>query len=211
MKLLKNIVSDFFSTVTTNTVPSSSIPALIRSESFLFTAFHDIKNNLVQYSKGLLSKNVLLKTKPVTIPIAINFPDIATIPLIKASTIVINNNKQFSGHSVLCVGGQMQLYPAYQQIVEDEGGRFLSYHGGAEDPITDLCRLLDHTDMVICPIDCIRHEAFFITRHYCQQSHKPCVMLDKSRITTFYNGIQMLKNFSRASRMSFTSNSSQTP
>jgi len=117
------------------------------------------------------------------------------IPLIKASTSLgVADNKCFAGRFVLCVGGQMQLYPAYRQIIEDAGGSFISFHGGAEASLLLLQKLLDDADMVICPIDCIRHEAFFITKNYCEYFCKPCVMLDKSRITTFYNGIQALKN-----------------
>lgn len=117
------------------------------------------------------------------------------VPIIKASTrLEESNNVSFTDRSVLCVGGQKNLYPAYQQIIEDAGGRFLCFHGGNNASLDTLHSLLVLTDLVICPIDCIRHEAFWITKRYCERFRKPCVMLDKSRITTFYNGIRMLKN-----------------
>ncbi|SER15742.1 hypothetical protein SAMN05421690_101041 [Nitrosomonas sp. Nm51] len=116
------------------------------------------------------------------------------VPLIKASTLITElHNASFSGRSVLCVGGRMHLYPAYRQIIEDAGGSFLYFHGGNDVPLASLNRLLVLTDLVICPIDCIRHEAFWVTKHYCERFRKPCVMLDKSRVTTFYNGVRMLK------------------
>ncbi|MDR4515383.1 DUF2325 domain-containing protein [Nitrosomonas sp.] len=116
------------------------------------------------------------------------------VPLIKASTPIAESiNTSFAGRSVLCVGGQMDLYPAYRQIIEDADGRFLYFHGKNDISLTGLRKLLVQTDLVICPIDCVRHEAFWITKRFCEQFRKPCVMLDKSRVTTFYNGVRMLK------------------
>ncbi|SEM95863.1 hypothetical protein SAMN05216325_10525 [Nitrosomonas marina] len=120
---------------------------------------------------------------------------LSNVPVIKACTrLEESNNTNFAGRSVLCVGGQKHLYPAYQQIIEDAGGRFLCFHGGNDASLDSLHRLLALTDLVICPIDCIRHEAFWITKRYCERLRKPCVMLDKSRITAFYNGIRMLRS-----------------
>ncbi|MDC8445434.1 MAG: DUF2325 domain-containing protein [Nitrosomonas sp.] len=118
------------------------------------------------------------------------------MPLVKASTAIMETNPGcLKGKCVLCVGGQLQMYPAYRQIVEDAGGRFLSFHGAADAAMAELHTLLADADLIVCPLDCVRHEAFFVTKDYCKRARKPCVMLDKSRITTFYNGIRMLRTF----------------
>lgn len=116
------------------------------------------------------------------------------MPLVKASTAIAETNPGcLKGKCVLCVGGQLHMYPAYRQIVEDAGGRFLSFHGAADAAMAELHTLLVDADLIVCPLDCVRHEAFFVTKNYCKRARKPCVMLDKSRVTTFYNGIRMLK------------------
>lgn len=181
MKLMKKMVFDFISPVKHNAAALiSPFSILARFESLLDTT--------------LLGINDFIGKANTTTPVSAKKSVADPIPLIKASTPVFDkNDTHFAGRSVLCVGGQRHLYPAYRQIIEDAGGQFLSFHGSANAPLTDLHTLLKDTDMVICPIDCIRHEAFFATKHYCERFNKPCVLLDKSRITTFYNGIRMLK------------------
>ncbi|PTN12995.1 hypothetical protein SAMN05216302_100120 [Nitrosomonas aestuarii] len=167
-----------------NTETFVSFSVLPRFESFLATALRSIMNFISK------SDSAVFVSAPPTLS------KIDGIPLIKASTRIAEaDNSAFSGRTVLCVGGRILLYPAYRQIVEDAGGKFLSFHSGADMSLIDLHKLLQNTDMVICSIDCIRHEAYFVTKRYCEHFSKPCVILDRSRITTFYNGIRMLKNF----------------
>lgn len=130
------------------------------------------------------------------------FGTVQRLPLVKASTSIADVcQSTLKQKSVFCIGGQIQLYPAYRQIVEDAGGRFMSFHGAAdsihadEADLSELRARLNQADMIICPLDCIRHDMFFVVREYCIHSGKPCVMLDKSRITTFYNGIRHLKKW----------------
>ncbi|WP_292989936.1 DUF2325 domain-containing protein [Nitrosomonas sp.] len=186
MKLIKRMVFDGISPAKTTSSTAALAPfsVLLRFESFLVAALHSVRNFI---SKP--DNHVFISAPPT-------LSKIDHIPLIKASTPIAEaGNSHFSGQSVLCVGGQILLYPAYRQIIEDAGGQFLSFHGGADMSIIDLHKLLQDTDMIICPIDCIRHEAYFVIKRYCEHFSKPCVMLDRSRITTFYNGIRMLKNF----------------
>ena len=182
MKLMKKMIFDFVSPVTHNAADSIlPFSVLARFGAFFDTVLYGI-NNVVWKVNAIKS-------------VSTNKTSVVSMSLIKASTSVFDkSDTHFAGRSILCVGGQKHLYPAYRQIVEDAGGRFLSFHGRADMPLSELHKLLNVTDMVICPIDCIRHEAFFVTKRYCDRYRKPCVMLDKSRVTTFYNGIRMLKN-----------------
>ncbi|HEU4855388.1 MAG TPA: DUF2325 domain-containing protein, partial [Nitrosospira sp.] len=52
--------------------------------------------------------------------------------------------------------------------------------------------LLDHADMVVCPMDCVNHTVFFTVKRYCRRSGKPCVLLDRSSLSTFRKGIATL-------------------
>jgi hypothetical protein len=101
-------------------------------------------------------------------------------------------NCSLAGQSVLCVGGRMKFYPAYEQSVHHVGGNLITFHGDSNDRPDNLPRMLRQADMIICPIDCVNHEDYFAIKNYCQLSGKPCVLLDRSEINTFAVGIQML-------------------
>ncbi|MBP6059018.1 MAG: DUF2325 domain-containing protein [Nitrosomonas sp.] len=97
-----------------------------------------------------------------------------------------------AGRSVLCVGGRLKLYPEYHQLIKNSGGHLMTFHGDSNDPLDHLPRLLEKADMIICPVDCVNHQAFFIVKYYCKYSGKPCVLLDRSEAHAFYRGINML-------------------
>ncbi len=132
-----------------------------------------------------------------------NAPDykiIAPLPIIKATTHFdfaqtvqnsVNANEPLLGQTVLCVGGRASLYSAYDDAIRSFGGDLLTFRG---DSIERLYALLAQADMVICPIDCVRHDFFFAVKHFCQYTNKPCALLDRSEINTFRKGIQVLVN-----------------
>ena len=184
MNLFKKMIFNFVSPVAMNVATASSFAIVVRSEALVGTVLSNLRRLIIDsfHTRNAVARPSLVKQK-------------ASIPLIKASTKIPENNPGcLKGKAVLCVGGQLRLYPAYRQIVEDAGGQFLSFHGAADAALADLEALLNNADMVICPIDCIRNDAFFLTKHYCNCFGKPCVMLDRARITTFYNGIRKLNN-----------------
>ncbi len=134
-----------------------------------------------------------------------NFPVIDWAPLVKTSfpikTCNTNNtnqsnlyssNNHLAGRSVLCVGGRIKFYPEYSRLIENSGGSFVAFHGDANDRLDHLPQLLEDTDMIVCPVDCVNHDAFFIVKHYCRHSGKPCILLDRSEVNTFGIGIHML-------------------
>lgn len=97
-----------------------------------------------------------------------------------------------AGRCVLCVGGRAELYPEYHRMVEASGGKLLIYrraplHGGDHLPA-----LLDHADLVVCPVDCVNHYTYFTVKRYCKYSGKPCVLLDRSGLPTFRKGMATL-------------------
>jgi hypothetical protein len=96
------------------------------------------------------------------------------------------------GRCVLCVGGRAALYPEYRRVVETSGGKLVIYRNMPQGPGHHLPVLLDHADMVVCPVDCVNHTAFFTVKRYCRHSGKPCVLLDRSNLSTFRKGIATL-------------------
>ncbi|WP_177171048.1 DUF2325 domain-containing protein [Nitrosospira multiformis] len=96
------------------------------------------------------------------------------------------------GRCVLCVGGRAALYPEYRRVVEASGGKLVIYRNMPQGPGHHLPVLLDNADMVVCPLDCVNHTAFFTVKRYCGRSGKPCVLLDRSNLSTFRKGIATL-------------------
>ena len=97
-----------------------------------------------------------------------------------------------AGRCVLCVGGRAALYPEYHRMVEASGGRLLIYRRGPLHGGDHLPALLDHADLVVCPVDCVNHHTYFTVKRYCKYSGKPCVLLDRSGLPTFRKGVAML-------------------
>ncbi len=187
MKWVKKMVFDLISPVALNTAAVTSPAAFARPEVLVVNILSGIKRFILD------TVDMSWATAPAESAVV---KPLRPLPLVKASTAIAETKPDcLKGKCVLCVGGQLQMYPAYRQIVEDAGGQFLSFHGVADVAMTRLHTLLNNADLIICPIDCVRHDAFFMTKDYCERSGKPYVMLDKSRITTFYNGIRMLKKY----------------
>lgn len=103
-----------------------------------------------------------------------------------------NTDYRLSGRCILCVGGRIKLYPEYSNLIKNCDGYFMAFHGSPHDNLEDLPRFLKQADMIICPVDCVNHEAFFTVKHYCKDSGKPCVLLERSEIKNFKTGIRML-------------------
>lgn len=138
------------------------------------------------------------------------------IPLIKASSAItsksasaratsrssidtrlvsnMNAGVDLSGRCILCVDGRAALYPEYRRAVETSGGNLLIYRSRQqrEAERQSLPALLAEADMVICPVDCVSHHAFFTVKRYCKYHGKPCVLLDRSGLPTFRKGVAAL-------------------
>ena len=93
---------------------------------------------------------------------------------------------------VLCVGGHARLYPEYRHLIEALGGNLWVYRGNQKKDTERLPGLLAHADMVLCPVDCVNHEAYLAVKHYCKKSGKPCVLLQHSNFPSFRKGIETL-------------------
>jgi len=81
--------------------------------------------------------------------------------------------------AILCVGGRPASVPAYRQLIECTGGRFLHHDGGEENTVTQLEASLAAADLVICQTGCVSHSAYWRVKDYCKRSGKRCVFVDK--------------------------------
>lgn len=79
--------------------------------------------------------------------------------------------------AILCVGGRPASVPAYRQLVERTGGRFLHHDGGVEDNASRLDTTLSAADLVICQTGCISHSAYWRVKDHCKRTGKRCIFV----------------------------------
>lgn len=93
------------------------------------------------------------------------------------------------GKTVLYVGGLHKMVPHYRRVVEDAGGRFLHHDGGVEAARGLLPKMLSTADAVMCPIDCVSHDACVCVKRMCKRLNKPCVLMRSSGLSSLARGL----------------------
>ncbi len=93
------------------------------------------------------------------------------------------------GKLVLYVGGMHNLVPRYRKLVEEHGGRFMHHDGGREAARSMLPKLLSTADAVVCPVDCVSHDACTCVKKICKRDQKPFVMMRSSGLSSLVRGI----------------------
>lgn len=96
------------------------------------------------------------------------------------------------GRCVLCVGGRTPLLPQYRALAERLGVRLIHHDGGREEALARLPDLLNASDAVICPTDCVGHLAYYQLKKHCKQNGKPCVLTRNSGVAGFAAALNRL-------------------
>ena len=104
------------------------------------------------------------------------------------------------GKRVLYVGGRKRLIQHYRTVVERHGGEFLYHDGGFEESRTRLDEVMARADTVLCPVDCVSHDACQKVKSTCKKTSKPFVMLRSSGLSTLARNIGRLADFPIPSR-----------
>ncbi len=102
-----------------------------------------------------------------------------------------HNKEQYNlqGNCILYVGGRYNLVSHYRSLVEDHNGAFLHHDGGLERHEKELGQVMGRVDVVVCPTDCVSHNAFFIVKKHCKKYGKPCLMLRSSGLSSLNQAI----------------------
>ncbi len=87
------------------------------------------------------------------------------------------------GKMILYVGGRSNMIHLYRQLIEERGGRFSHHDGGRENSRQQLPRLLSGADVVLCPVDCVSHDACKQVKRICKRYQKPFVMMRSSGVS----------------------------
>jgi hypothetical protein len=89
------------------------------------------------------------------------------------------------GRTVLYVGGRARAIPGLRKLVETSNGRFLHHDAGREDGRAHLSDLLASADMVVCPVDCVSHDACLKCKRACKDRGTPFAPLPSSGMGAF--------------------------
>ena len=96
------------------------------------------------------------------------------------------------GLRILCVGGRGSLAPHYRTLVQRCNGELIRHDGGLEESRARLEALLASADAVLCPADCVSHDAYQRAKRYCKRLAKPCVLIERSGISAFARALSDL-------------------
>ncbi|ABC21855.1 hypothetical protein Rru_A1054 [Rhodospirillum rubrum ATCC 11170] len=89
------------------------------------------------------------------------------------------------GRTILYVGGRPRTVPSLRKLVEDSNGRFAHHDAGREDGRAHLGEVLSGADIVICPVDCISHDACLKAKRACLKRGTPFVPLSSAGLGAF--------------------------
>lgn len=93
---------------------------------------------------------------------------------------------------ILLVGGRTRQSAHFRALVEKLNGRFLHHDGGLEESSQRLSALVSQSDAVLCPLDCISHDAMHRVKRDCKHQGKPLEFLRQSGLATFSQGLERL-------------------
>ena len=91
---------------------------------------------------------------------------------------------------VLFVGGRNRQCAHFRALVERHNGEFIHHDGGLEESHHRLATLLARADMVLCPLDCISHDAMNRIKRDCKRFGTPLRILPQSSLAAFTQGLR---------------------
>ncbi|HYG88653.1 MAG TPA: DUF2325 domain-containing protein [Azospirillum sp.] len=93
--------------------------------------------------------------------------------------------RDLGGQAILYVGGRPSLLPFLRAAVESRNGCLLHHDGGFEQASRCLEGLVERADVVVCPIDCVSHDACLRVKGLCRRMSKPFLPVRSAGATTF--------------------------
>ncbi len=106
------------------------------------------------------------------------------------------------GKRILYVGGRANLVQHYRDVVCRYGGEFVHHDGGVEHTRQALPRLLSGVDAVLCPVDCVSHDACQCVKEVCKHTMKPCKLLRSSGLSSLVRSLEELMSQPEIARRS---------
>jgi len=98
-------------------------------------------------------------------------------------------NPDLCNRCILYVGGRSSQKAHFRILVEQYNGRFIHHDGGREDSRHQLSSILPRADAVMCPLDCISHDAVHRVKQFCNRHGKPLILLPRGSLSAFAQGL----------------------
>lgn len=96
---------------------------------------------------------------------------------------------------VLYVGGRNNLAQHYRMLAESYGCELIHHDGGIESSCALLSGKVSSADAVICPVDCVSHEACKLVKNLCKGRMKPLALLRSSGLSSLARTLEdLMKN-----------------
>lgn len=96
------------------------------------------------------------------------------------------------GRCILYVGGRSRQCAHFRALVERQNGQFMHHDGGLHDGRLRLGSILPQADAVLCPLDCVSHDAANRVKQFCKRHGKRLVLLPRSSLAAFTRGLNEL-------------------
>ena len=96
------------------------------------------------------------------------------------------------GKRILYVGGRVNLVRHYRDMVERLGGEFRHHDGGVEESSRRLPNLVSGVDAVVCPLDCVSHDACSRVKSLCRNGLKELKLLPNSGLSSLAQCLEEL-------------------
>ena len=96
------------------------------------------------------------------------------------------------GRCILYVGGRSRQCAQFRTLVERQNGQFIHHDGGLHGGRLRLGSLLPQADAVLCPLDCVSHDAENRVKQFCKRHGKRLVLLPRSSLAAFTRGLNEL-------------------
>ena len=97
-----------------------------------------------------------------------------------------------AGKRVLYVGGRCSLVSHYKLLAAKFGCELVHHDGGREQSAHRLWELLGAADAVVCPVDCVSHEACALVKQACKGCLKPLVLARSSGLSSLARSLTEL-------------------
>jgi hypothetical protein len=96
------------------------------------------------------------------------------------------------GRRILYVGGRNRQVAHFRSLVERQNGEFLHHDGGLSESAARLTTMIRSADAVLCPADCVSHDACQRVKHLCKRTAKPFVVLRSASLASFAEGLRAI-------------------
>jgi len=103
-----------------------------------------------------------------------------------------SKNIDLCNRCILFVGGRNRQSAHFRAVVEKLNGRFLHHDGGVEESSQRLTALVSQSDAVLCPLDCVSHDAMNRIKRDCKHQGKSLQLLRQSGLATFTHGLHQI-------------------